>query len=117
MYFSLSFTASIVFLPNRPCSGLLNPFLPFPPERSSGWTAFRFPFARIARRESGSRSPSGLAGTAPLRRAFRFGFPRCSCCRFAACAWLRRASARRTCLCQAHATVPKTLLSTTLIEK
>lgn len=21
--------------------------------------------------------PSGLAGTAPLRRAFRFGFPRC----------------------------------------
>ncbi len=42
--------------------------------------------------------PSGLAGTAPHRRAFRFGFPRCSCCRFAACAWLRRASARRTCL-------------------
>ena len=41
--------------------------------------------------KSGSRSPSGSAGTAPLRRAFRFGFPRCSCCRFAACAWLRRA--------------------------
>lgn len=35
--------------------------------------------------------PSGLAGTAPHRRAFRFGFPRCSCCLFAACAWLRRA--------------------------
>ena len=34
---------------------------------------------------------SGSAGTAPLRRAFRFGFPRCSCYIFAACAWLRRA--------------------------
>ena len=27
-------------------------------------------------------------------------------CFFVACAWLRRASARRTCLCQAHAMVP-----------
>ena len=50
--------------------------------------------------------PSGLAGAAPRRRAGRGGCPRCSCCLFAACAWLRRASARRTCLCQAHATVP-----------
>ena len=28
---------------------------------------------------------------------------------FVTCAWLRRASARRTCLCQAHATVPTLL--------
>ena len=38
--------------------------------------------------------------------ALSVGFPRCSCCLSVACAWLRRASARRTCLCQAHATVP-----------
>ena len=32
--------------------------------------------------KSGSRSSSGSAGTAPRRRAFRFGFPFCSCCLF-----------------------------------
>ena len=30
-----------------------------------------------------------------------------SVCFSVACAWLRRASARRTCLCKAHAMVPK----------
>ena len=40
--------------------------------------------------KSGSRSPSGSAGAAPHRRAFRFGFPCCLVVFFVACAWLRR---------------------------
>ena len=54
--------------------------------------------------------PSGLAGTAPRRRAFGLVFRVVLVVFVAACAWLRRASARRTCLCQAHATVPILLL-------
>ena len=57
--------------------------------------------------KSGSRSPSGSAGTAPHRRAFGLVFRVVLVVFSMACAWLRRASARRTCLCQAHATVPK----------
>ena len=79
-----------------------------------------------ARRKSGSRSPSGLAGTAPRRRAFGLVFRVVLVVFFVACAWLRRPSAKReglwcgdsrttmhksrTCLCQAHATVPDKIL-------
>ena len=72
--------------------------------------------------KSGSRSPSGLAGTAPRRRAFGLVFRFVLVVFFVACAWLRRPSAKReglwcgnsrttmpksrTCLCQAHAMVP-----------
>lgn len=41
--------------------------------------------------KSGSRSPSGLAGTAPRRRAFGLGFRVVLVVFFVACAWLRRA--------------------------
>ena len=72
--------------------------------------------------KSGSRSQSGSAGTAPCRRAFGLVFRFILVVFFVACAWLRRPSAKReglwcgdsrttmhksrTCLCQAHATVP-----------
>ena len=72
--------------------------------------------------KSGSQSPSGLAGTAPRRRAFGLVFRFVLVVFSVACAWLRRPSAKReglwcgnnrttmpksrTCLCQAHAMVP-----------
>ncbi len=56
--------------------------------------------------EKAAADPERFSGDGSAAARFRFGFPRCSCCLFAACAWLRRASARRTCLCQAHAMVP-----------
>ena len=59
-----------------------------------------------ARRETRSRSPSGSAGTAPRRRAFRFGFPCCFGCLFRGVCLAAAGEARRTRLCQAHATVP-----------
>ena len=62
--------------------------------------------------KSGSRSPSGSAGTAPRRRAFRFSFPVLFWLSFAwrvlGCGGAKR---RRTRLCLAHATVPKCLFS------
>ena len=76
-----------------------------------------------ARRKKRQPIPSGLAGTAPRRRAFGLVFRVVLVVFFVACAWLRRPSAKReglwcgdsrttmpksrTCLCQAHATVPK----------
>ena len=50
--------------------------------------------------------PSGLAGTAPRRRAFGLVFRVVLVVFFVACAWLRRALASRTCHRQAHAMVP-----------
>ena len=80
--------------------------------------------------KSGSRRLSGSAGTAPCRRAFGLVFRVVLVAFFVACAWLRRPSAKReglwcgdsrttmrksrTCLCQAHATVP-TLLANIIL--
>ena len=76
-----------------------------------------------ARRKKRQPIPSGSAGTAPRRRAFGLVFRVVLVVFFVACAWLRRLSAKReglwcgdsrttmhksrTCLCQAHAMVPK----------
>ena len=111
----------------RICLGTI-PFSAFPRPKLTGKIlppAFRhtlWEHAKRARRKSGSRSPSGLAGTAPRRRAFGLVFRFILVVFFVACAWLRRPSAKReglwcgdsrttmpksrTCLCQAHATVP-----------
>ena len=44
-----------------------------------------------ARRKKRQPIPERVSGDGSAPPRFRFGFPRCSCCRFAACAWLRRA--------------------------
>ena len=67
--------------------------------------------------KSGSRSPSGSAGTAPRRRAFGLVFRVVLVVFSMACAWLRRALARRTCLCQAHAMVPILIANEFFSEK
>ena len=60
---------------------------------------------------------SGSAGTAPRRRAFGLVFRVVLVVFFVACAWLRRASARRTCHRQAHAMVPILIANEFFSEK
>ena len=59
-----------------------------------------------ARRKSGSRSPSGLAGTATRRRAFGLVFLSFLCLLLRGVCLAAASAASRACLCQAHATVP-----------
>ena len=56
--------------------------------------------------KSGSRSPKRVSGGGSAPPRFRFGFPCCSCLLFRGVCLAAASAASRTCLCQAHATVP-----------
>ena len=57
--------------------------------------------------KSGSRSPKRVSGDGSAPPRFRFGFPFCSCCLFHGVCLAAASAASRTCLCEAHAMVPK----------
>ena len=60
----------------------------------------------IARRKKRQPIPRRVSGDGSAPPRFRFGFPCCSCLLFRGVCLAAASEASRTCLCQAHATVP-----------
>ena len=60
----------------------------------------------IARRKKRQPIPKRVSGDGSAPPRFRFGFPCCSCLLFRGVCLAAASEASRTCLCQAHATVP-----------
>ena len=61
---------------------------------------------KLCAAEKATADPKRVSGDGSAPPRFRFGFPCCSCCLFCGVGLAAASAASRTCLCQAHATVP-----------